>query len=64
MLIGWGPPVDTALGLSVQVSAQKLVVLSAMAIFIYLSIEADRLLAAPLLESVRGSTRSELTAGA
>lgn len=61
VLIGWGPPIDTPLGLSVQVSAQKLVVLSSMMIFVYLSIEADRILAGPRLESVRGSTATSAT---
>ena len=43
-LIGWGPKVETSIGLVVQVLAQKAVAIAAVVIIVYQSYEAERLL--------------------
>lgn len=45
VLIGWGPTTATPQGLVIQITAQKVVAMSLIVIFIYLGIEADRALA-------------------
>jgi hypothetical membrane protein len=44
VLIGWGPTTATPEGLVVQITAQKIVAMSLVVIFVYLSLEADRVL--------------------
>jgi len=44
VVLGWGPSLNTPDGLPVQVAAQKIVAIAATSIFVYLSIEADRVL--------------------
>lgn len=43
-VIGWGPPVETSIGLVVQVLAQKVVAVTAVVILVYQSYEAERVL--------------------
>ncbi len=43
-LIGWGPPIETPTGLVVQVIAQKVVAVTAVAIVVYQGYQAERLL--------------------
>jgi hypothetical protein len=45
VVLGWGPRLATASGLTTQVVAQKLVTVIAIAVLFYQSIEADRLVA-------------------
>lgn len=47
-LIGWGPPIETPTGLVVQVIAQKVVAITAVAIVVYQGWEAERILVANL----------------
>ena len=42
VVLGWGPSPRTVDGLVFQVAAQKIVALAAVSFFVYLSIEADR----------------------
>jgi hypothetical membrane protein len=44
VVLGWGPSPRTADGLVFQVAAQKIVTVAAVSFFVYLSIEADRVL--------------------
>jgi hypothetical membrane protein len=46
VVIGWGPGTETPEGLTLQISAQKIVAMTAVLIFVYLSVEADRVAAA------------------
>jgi hypothetical protein len=45
-VLSWGPALSTPGGLRFQVAAQKIVSIGAVGIFVYLSIEADRFMAA------------------
>jgi hypothetical protein len=44
-ILGWGPELTTLDGLRVQAVAQKIVAATVVAIFLYLSVEGDRVLA-------------------
>jgi len=44
-VIGWGPPTSTTEGLTFQVTAQKLVAIASVSILVYLSVQADRVVA-------------------
>jgi hypothetical protein len=46
VLIGWGPTTATPQGLILQITAQKIVAMSLVVVFVYLSVQADRVLAA------------------
>jgi hypothetical membrane protein len=43
-VLGWGPSLTTDGGLRVQVVAQKIVVVVALSVFVYISVEADRVI--------------------
>ena len=43
-VLGWGPSLTTANGLTFQVVAQKIVVVVALSVFVYTSVEADRVI--------------------
>ena len=43
-VLGWGPSLTTANGLTFQVVAQKIVVVVALSVFVYISVEADRVI--------------------
>jgi hypothetical protein len=45
-VLSWGPALSTPRGLMFQVAAQKIVSIGAVGIFVYLSIEPDRVMAA------------------
>jgi len=45
IVIGWGPRTSTREGLTFQVTAQKIVAIAAVTILVYLSVQADRVLA-------------------
>ena len=45
--LSWGPALSTSAGLTFQVAAQKIVVIVAVSTFVYLSIEADRVVLKP-----------------
>ena len=44
-VIGWGPPTSTTEQLTFQVTAQKLVAIASAGILVYLSVQADRVVA-------------------
>jgi hypothetical protein len=46
IVLGWGPRLGTTAGLMVQVVAQKVVAVTAVGMLVYLSWEADRIVAA------------------
>jgi hypothetical membrane protein len=52
VVIGWGPTTATPEGLTLQITAQKIVAMSAVLIFVYLSVEADRAAAAASGEQI------------
>ena len=43
-VLGWGPSLTTANGLTFQVVAQKIVVVVALSVFVYITVEADRVI--------------------
>lgn len=45
VVLGWGPALTTVEGLTIQVVAQKVVTVALVGIFVYLSVEGDRVLA-------------------
>ena len=45
VILGWGPGLTTLEGFRVQVVAQKIVAVTVVAIFLYLSVEGNRVLA-------------------
>ena len=45
VVLTWGPALTTPEGLTVQVTAQKIIAIVAVSMFVYLSFEADRAVA-------------------
>jgi len=43
-VLGWGPSLTTVNGLTFQVAAQKIVAVVAVVTFVYVSVEADRVI--------------------
>jgi len=46
VMLGWGPDLGTLRGLTIQVVSQKIIAITSLALLLYLSLEADRALAA------------------